>query len=296
MAPPAIPTVFPRRACAAGDEPAATTVPAPSLPTGSDASSRADSPRSVPSLTDAVTTGRSDVPATVAVVMSAVATSKPRSDGLIGDASTWTNTWLAAGVGTGTSCSESSSTPCDVTNERSSSARSGKSAVIFWLLSSSVGAPIPLAVLTFRSTLDFARRSIPISLSGSQELKWDAKIGIQQSRPATRTEKCARVLHLGRLGTNRYSAALEIGRSAVRRTPGRLKPSLEELPAESQTITRALPGGIPGPGHALPCVRGSCRRAHAGRVGLGRRGTRPRQRQCLPGGPANASMVRSRHG
>src|ERR1700753_1094886 len=35
IAPPAIPTVFPRRAWAAGDAPAATTVPAPSLPTGS---------------------------------------------------------------------------------------------------------------------------------------------------------------------------------------------------------------------------------------------------------------------
>ena len=39
IAPPSIPTVLPISACAAG--PAATTVPAPSLPTGSDWSSRA---------------------------------------------------------------------------------------------------------------------------------------------------------------------------------------------------------------------------------------------------------------
>ena len=85
IAPPAIPTVFPRRACAAADDPAATTVPAPSLPTGSDLSTRADSPPSAPVPNDAVTTGRSGVPATVAVVMSAPAMSRPKSDGLIGD-------------------------------------------------------------------------------------------------------------------------------------------------------------------------------------------------------------------
>src|SRR3954464_12177472 len=36
IAPPASPTVSPTRGGAGGDEPAATTVPAPSLPTGSD--------------------------------------------------------------------------------------------------------------------------------------------------------------------------------------------------------------------------------------------------------------------
>ena len=122
IAPPAIPTVFPRRACAAGDGPAATTVPAPSLPTGSGLSTRAESPPSAPAPNDAVTMGRSGVPATVAVVMSAPAMRRAKSDGLIGEASTRTNTSLAAGVGTGTWCNESSSVPCDVTNDRSSSA------------------------------------------------------------------------------------------------------------------------------------------------------------------------------
>src|ERR1700757_1911893 len=130
MPPPAIPTVLPTRARAAEDDPAATTVPAPSLPTGSGLSTRAESPRSAPAANDAVTVGRSGVPATVAVDISAPAMRTPKSDGLIGEASTRTNTSLAAGDGTKTSCSESSSVPCDVTNERSSSAVSGKSAVI----------------------------------------------------------------------------------------------------------------------------------------------------------------------
>src|SRR6202453_5480908 len=73
IAPPAIPTIFPSRACAAGDDPAATTVPAPSLPAGSDWSTRAESPPSAPAPNEAVTMGRSGVPATVAVVMSAPA-------------------------------------------------------------------------------------------------------------------------------------------------------------------------------------------------------------------------------
>ena len=98
IAPPAIATVFPMRAWAAGDDPAATTVPAPSLPTGSDLSSRADSAPRAASSIEAVTTGRSGVPATVAVVMSALAMRRPKSDGLIGEASTRTNTSLAPGV------------------------------------------------------------------------------------------------------------------------------------------------------------------------------------------------------
>src|ERR1700722_18890504 len=101
MPPPAIPTVLPSRAWAAGDDPAATTVPAPSLPTGSGLSTRAESPSSAPALNDAVTTGCSGVPATVAVVMSAPAVSRPRSDGLIGEASTRTNTSLATSLALG---------------------------------------------------------------------------------------------------------------------------------------------------------------------------------------------------
>ena len=128
--PPAIPTVFPRRAWAADDEPAATTVPAPSLPTGSDLSTRAESPPRPPAPNEAVTMGRAGVPATVAVVMSAPGMRTPKSEGLIGEASTRTNTSLAPGVGTGTSTNESSRVPFDVTNERSSSAFSGNSAVM----------------------------------------------------------------------------------------------------------------------------------------------------------------------
>ena len=130
IAPPAIPTVLPSSACAAEDWPAATTVPAPSLPTGSGLSIRAESPASAPGPNDAVTVGRSGVPVTVAVVISAPGMSTPKSDGLIGEASTRTNTSLVAGVGTGTSLSESSSVPREVTVERSSSAVSGNSVVM----------------------------------------------------------------------------------------------------------------------------------------------------------------------
>ena len=82
------PDCFPTRAWAAEDDPAATTVPAPSLPTGSGLLTRAESPPSAPAGNDAVTLGRSGVPATVAVDMSAPAMRTPKSDGLIGEAST----------------------------------------------------------------------------------------------------------------------------------------------------------------------------------------------------------------
>src|SRR5215468_14272 len=62
IAPPIIDTVFPIMACAAGDEPAATTTPAPSLPTGSDSSNRAASIGITSRTIFAVTTGRSGVP------------------------------------------------------------------------------------------------------------------------------------------------------------------------------------------------------------------------------------------
>jgi hypothetical protein len=80
IAQPAIPTVFPSRACAADDDPATTTVPAPSLPTGSGLSIRAESPARAPAPNDAVTMGRSGVPSTVAVVMSAPGMRTPKSD------------------------------------------------------------------------------------------------------------------------------------------------------------------------------------------------------------------------
>src|SRR5580704_8048696 len=54
--PPATATVRPRSACASGEEPAATTVPAPSLPTGSDLPTRAARERSAPSASGTVTT------------------------------------------------------------------------------------------------------------------------------------------------------------------------------------------------------------------------------------------------
>ena len=54
--PPATATVRPRSDCASGEDPAATTLPAPSLPTESDLPTRAARERSAPSASGAVTT------------------------------------------------------------------------------------------------------------------------------------------------------------------------------------------------------------------------------------------------
>src|SRR6266581_9576788 len=68
MEPPRMATVFPMSACAAGDVPAWTTTPAPSLPTGSDSSKRPAIAFSTAGETFAVTTGRSAVPDALAVL------------------------------------------------------------------------------------------------------------------------------------------------------------------------------------------------------------------------------------
>src|ERR1700683_4743077 len=62
--PPATATVRPWSDCASGEGPAATTLPAPSLPTGSDLPTRAARERSAPSTSGAVTTRSLDVPST----------------------------------------------------------------------------------------------------------------------------------------------------------------------------------------------------------------------------------------
>ena len=95
-------TVRPRSAWAASEEPAATTTPAPSLPTGRGWSRRAAIARIAGGGTSAVTTGSSAVPDARAVVMSAPPNRSPRSEGLIGDASTRTSTSSGPGSGVGT--------------------------------------------------------------------------------------------------------------------------------------------------------------------------------------------------
>ena len=119
IAPPTPATILPTRACACGDDPAFTTTPAPSLPTGMDSSSRAASAPSTASGTSAVTTGLSFVPPNFAVERSAGPSSRPRSDGLIGVASTRTTTSSAAGSGVGIRCSDNSSSPLFLTSDRS---------------------------------------------------------------------------------------------------------------------------------------------------------------------------------
>ena len=58
ISPPTTLTVLPINACAASEPPAATTTPAPSLPTASDCPSRAFCIAMAPRPTGAVTTGR----------------------------------------------------------------------------------------------------------------------------------------------------------------------------------------------------------------------------------------------
>ncbi len=119
--PPTIDTVLPKSACAASDDPALSTVPAPSLPTGMDSSSRAARPGSAAAGTFAVTLMPSPLPAALAVAMSAGPSSRPRSDGLIGVASILTRTWSGPGSGSSIFASDNSSSPPLLIRERSCS-------------------------------------------------------------------------------------------------------------------------------------------------------------------------------
>ena len=112
IAPPRIATVLPSSACAAADEPAATTTPAPSLPTGMrlvergrpwPASAVRGCSRSRPAGRRCPTLSRCSCRRR--------RTAGPRSEGLIGAASTRTSTSSGPGSGTGRSTSESSSSP-----------------------------------------------------------------------------------------------------------------------------------------------------------------------------------------
>ena len=92
IAPPRIATFLPSKACAAADSPAATTTPAPSLPTGIDCPMRAAMPFRNCGAMGAVTTGRSVVPEATAACMSAGPNNRPMSEGLIGAACIFTIT------------------------------------------------------------------------------------------------------------------------------------------------------------------------------------------------------------
>ena len=130
MAPPRTPTVLPNRACAAADDPACTTTPPPSLPTGKDSSILPPIARSMTSGIFAVITGRSAVPPATAVDMSAPPNNSPRSEGLIGEASTRTTTSFSPGAATGTDSRDSCSSPLDFTKERSCRPVAGTCTVI----------------------------------------------------------------------------------------------------------------------------------------------------------------------
>ncbi len=92
MAPPRTPTVLPISALASSESPVATTTPPPSLPTGRDCPTRADMAAKTASGRSAVRTGWVSVPDLSSVDRSAPASSRPRSEGLMGDASIRTRT------------------------------------------------------------------------------------------------------------------------------------------------------------------------------------------------------------
>jgi len=112
-------TVFPISACAAGEVPAWTTTPAPSLPTGNDCSRRPAIAFITAGEMLAVTTGFSAVPDALAVLMSAPAKRRPWSEGLMGEASMRTITSSGFGSGVVTLASDSSRMPSVLTVERS---------------------------------------------------------------------------------------------------------------------------------------------------------------------------------
>ena len=118
IAPPIADTVRPISARAPSESPAATTTPAPSLPTGSDWPSRAAIPCSSFFGTSAVTTGAAAVPDAFAVLMSAGPKSSPRSEGLRGDASIRTTTSSGPGSGTRAVASERVRRPSLLISER----------------------------------------------------------------------------------------------------------------------------------------------------------------------------------
>ena len=119
IAPPTIDTVLPSSACAASDEPALITVPAPSLPTGMAWSSRAARMGREASATFAVTLMALPLPVDLAVAMSIGPSSRPRSEGFMGVASTLTTTSSGPGSAMATSASDNSSSPFFLIRERS---------------------------------------------------------------------------------------------------------------------------------------------------------------------------------
>ena len=153
--PPRTATTLPRRAWAAGDDPALTTTPAPSLPAGIDWSTRPAMALISFSGMLAVTTELSAEPDTRAVLMSAAPKRSPRSEGLIGAASTRTTTSSGPGPGVGTRRRESSSVPVDFTRDRSCSPLAASLGV-----TGSFIARAPAAAISRGLTIRKASRSI----------------------------------------------------------------------------------------------------------------------------------------
>ena len=135
IAPPSTATVLPTRCCAS--DPASITTPAPSLPTASDCPTRPATIRISCGGMRALKATSSPSPVILAAERSAGPMSSPRSDGLMGVASTRTRISSAPGLGIGTLARESSRSPSVVTSERSCSPRPWFPSAMVWLLARS---------------------------------------------------------------------------------------------------------------------------------------------------------------
>ena len=115
VAPPRNPTVRPSSASASADSPAATTTPAPSLPTAIAWPTRAARAGITGSGIGAVTVGSSSEPPATACERSAIASNNARSEDLTGAASTRTSTSRGPGRGVATVGIDSCRRPSCVT-------------------------------------------------------------------------------------------------------------------------------------------------------------------------------------
>ena len=157
ISPPRMATVRPSRAWASGEAPAATTSPAPSLPTGRAAPARAATARRRDGGMGAERTADSPLPETLAFSKSAGPTSRPRSAGLMGVARTRTRTSPSPGFGVGTRARDRRSSEASaVTSVRSWRKVSGTDVVM--------GAPLFVwaAIRSFEPGVCQGRAASPI--------------------------------------------------------------------------------------------------------------------------------------
>ena len=111
--------------------------------------------------------GRSDVPPIDAEAKSAPASTRPKSDGLIGAASTRTRISPESREPRGTSIKESSSVPCSVTSERSSSELVGSGSVIVVRIFHCAGQPHDAPAVFIKTACPQRWQTAPLLAGGA---------------------------------------------------------------------------------------------------------------------------------